>query len=259
VANVAPGLTLPASLRVDVGATLALHLAPTDASPDDAAALAVTWKVLGAGGATLASGDGTDVAWPADRKAEVTLVVDVSDDHDTTERTAPVSAVTPPLDDTFAAALAQGLDPATERKVLAAVLAARGPAANAKKLKAAAKKLGAVTRLLAKHGVTDGPLVARLAAIAADCAAGVAPPSEPTFETPAAPGAVDDLLAAAPRAGFPAKPTGCLVTALIDLRFVERLGNAKKSAAAKKRSVAAAAALPPGAAGDWFRASIAAL
>jgi len=230
-------------------------------SDDDVHVFAHPFVTAGRQGAL---GSGLDARRRLDsgvRRLEVegSLVVDVADDDGSTERTAPVSAVTPPLDDTFGAALAHGLDPATERKVLLGVLAARGPAANPNKLKAAAKKLRAVTRILAKHDVVSGPLFARLTVLAADCAAGVAPPSEPAFETPADLGAADELLAAAPRAGFLAKPTARLVSALIQLRFAERLGNATKTAAAKKRVVAAAAALPTGAAGDWFRASVATL
>jgi PKD repeat protein len=259
VANVPPDLALPASLQVDVGASLALHLAPTDPSPVDAAALAVTWKLLDSANATLASGTGLDVAWPADRKLGGTLVVDVADDHVTIERTAPFAAVTPPLDDTFGAVIEQGLDPATERRALLGVLAARGPASHAAKLKAAARKLRAVTALLAKHGVTSGPLAARLAVLASDCAAGIAPPADEPFDVPAAPGGIDDLVDAAPRAGFAGKPTSHLVAALANVLYAERLGAAKRTAAAKKHAASVAAALPPGAVGDWFRASVAAL
>jgi PKD repeat protein/subtilisin family serine protease len=256
VANVAPQIALPADLDVDIGGVFQLRLAPTDASSVDAAALSVSWKIVDAAEATVASGVGLDVAWTADRTLQGALVVDVADDHVSTQARAPLSSSVAPIGAALPATLAQNLAPAVERSVLLDVLAARTLAANPKKLKGAAKKFAAAKALLAKKGVVSGPLVARLAALAAACTAGTAPPAERAFAVPAAPGAIDDLLGAAPRAGFTAPWTQKLLSKLVALRYAERLGGTKRVAAAKKSAAAVAFKLPAGPARDWFSASI---
>jgi hypothetical protein len=73
---------------------------------------------------------------------------------------------------------------------------------------------------------------------------------------PAALGTIDELLGAAPRAGFPSTSTPKLLAKLVALRYAERLGSSKKVAAAKKSAAAVAFKLPAGASRDWFHASI---
>jgi PKD repeat protein len=256
VANVAPQIALPESLEVDVGAVFHLHLAPTDASPVDAANLAVSWKIVDAAEATVASGVGVDAAWSADRAFEGALVVDVADDHVATHARTPLFASVPPIGETLPATLVQDLAPGVERTVLLDVVAARNLAQNPKKLRGAAKKLAAAKALLARKGVASGPLVARLAVLSAACAAGTEPPAEHAFDVPETPGTIDDLLSEAPRAGFPAPWTPRLLSKLVALRYAERLGAAKRVAAAKKAAAAVAFKLPAGAAHDWFYESI---
>jgi len=256
VANVAPQLALPSALDVDVGGRLSIRLAPTDASPVDAADLVVAWKIVDAAEATIVSGDGVDVSWEADRTLDGALVVDVADDDAATQVRTPLSAAVPPIGEALPATLAQNLEPAVERIVLLDVLGARALAANPKRLKGAGRKFAAAKTYLARKGVASGPLVARLAALASTCAAGKAPPPERAFEAPATLGAIDALLGAAPRAGFPAKSTSKLLAKLVGLRYAERLGSAKRFAAAKKSAAAVAFKLPAGAARDWFRESI---
>jgi len=258
VANVAPDLELPSALDIHVGDLLHVALAPTDASAVDAANLAVTWKILDAADAVVLAGQGLDVSWPADRAFEGALVVDVADDHVSIERRATVSATTPPIGDTLPATLAQNLPASLERSVLLDVLAGRALVAKPKTVKSAGKKFAAAKSLLAKKGLTSGLLVARLTALSAACAAGAAPPADDPFDVPTSLGTIDELLHAATRVGFPEKWTGKLLASLVNLRYAERLGAAKKTAAAKKAAGAIASKLPATGARDWFINSIAA-
>jgi subtilisin family serine protease/PKD repeat protein len=256
VANVAPDLVLPASSSTNVGVPFELRLAPTDPSSVDAANLVVTWKIVDAAGAVVVSGAGRDVAWPADKKLDGRLVVDVADDHVTVRRSAPVTVSTPPVGDALTNALALGLAPSVEKQVLLDLVAARALAGSTTSLKSAAKKFAAATKVLAKHGVLSGPLVAQLAALKGDCAAGISPRAESPLAVPATVGSIEDLLNAAPRAGFPSKSAAKLLSTLVELRYAQRAGSAKRIASARKAAAAAALKLPAGAARLWFYNSI---
>jgi PKD repeat protein len=256
IANVAPDVALPASLDVDVGNPLVVALAPTDPSSADAAALSVSWTIVDAAGAVVAEGEGVDVSWPADRVFDGALVVVVADDDAATERRTPLRSATPPVGDTLPATLAQELTPALERQVLLLVLAGRTLAANPKTLRAAGKRFAAAKTILARRGVTSGPLVARLAALSAACAAGTSPPPERPFDVPVALGEIDEMFAGAARAGFPSKPLPRVLSTLVALRFAERLGSAAKIKATKRVAAAVAWRLPETAARNWLWNSI---
>ncbi len=259
VLNAPPEFTLPGALTVDVGHVLSLDVSATDPSPVDQAALTLDWRVLD-GTTAVASGSGTAVSWPADRRLDGVLEVTVSDDDDATVRTALLTAVTPSMDDVLPDALGDAdLAPKVEKKAIRGILKAWEDvqSGKTKKRNKAVKRLRKVQAAFRDAGISDGPLVWKMTALVSDLAAGVIPQDPDPFVVPEEPGSTAEMLAALPSAVSDAKTRKKLGKALLALRFAQRTeASSKKIAKTVKKAVKAAGRLPEGDVADWFVLSL---
>ncbi len=264
VLNRPPSLTLPDGLVRDVGAAVDLQVQPFDPSPDDAAALVITWLVTDGDGTALAVGIGAHVGWHVDRKFEGTLEVRVADDDSLIVRTASLVGVTPPVGDATGPILALALEPKAERTLLRRIARAQdllvSAATDPRRLKKVRKEIDAARRVLAKIGASESPLARRLDVLSDDLSEGLRPPDEVALMVPSTLGSVQSLLVALPRAEFDARTRRKLGDRLLELRFAERSGvSAKRRSKLQRKALKTALQLGPSAQATWFTESLLAL